>query len=66
MFLKVLLELGAGFAFIGRQKVLQVGTRDFFLDLLFYHTTLHCYSDIQTVLKKEEDFHENKTDCFNC
>ncbi len=40
---KFLLELGAGFAFIGRQKVLQVGSRDFFLDLLFYHTTLHCY-----------------------
>ncbi len=38
-----LLELGAGFAFIGRQKALQVGSRDFFLDLLFYHTTLHCY-----------------------
>jgi len=40
---KFLLELGAGFAFVGRQKVLQVGDRDFFLDLLFYHTNLHCY-----------------------
>ena len=38
-----LLELGAGFAYIGRQVPLQVGERDFFLDLLFYHTRLHCY-----------------------
>lgn len=38
-----LLELGAGFAYIGRQVLLQVGERDFFLDLLFYHTRLHCY-----------------------
>lgn len=40
---KFLLELGAGFAFVGRQRGLQVGGRDFFLDLLFYHTKLHCY-----------------------
>ena len=38
-----LLELGAGFAYIGRQVPLQVGERDFFLDLLFYHTRLHCF-----------------------
>ena len=44
---KFLLELGAGFAFVGRQKGLQVGGRDFFLDLLFYHTTLHCYVVIE-------------------
>ncbi len=44
---KFLLELGAGFAFVGRQKGLQVGERDFFLDLLFYHTKLHCYVVIE-------------------
>jgi len=38
-----LLELGAGFAYIGRQVPLQVGTREFLVDLLFYHTRLHCY-----------------------
>ena len=38
-----LLELGAGFAYMGRQVPLQVGERDFFLDLLFYHACLHCY-----------------------
>lgn len=44
---KFLLELGAGFAFVGRQKGLEVGGRDFFLDLLFYHTLLHCYVVIE-------------------
>ena len=38
-----LLELGAGFAYMGRQVPLQVGEREFFLDLLFYHVRLHCY-----------------------
>jgi predicted nuclease of restriction endonuclease-like (RecB) superfamily len=44
---KFLLELGAGFAFVGRQKPLVVGGRDFFLDLLFYHTRLHCHVVIE-------------------
>lgn len=38
-----LLELGTGFAYMGRQVPLQVGEREFFLDLLFYHAHLHCY-----------------------
>lgn len=38
-----LLELGAGFAFVGRQVLLDVGGDDFFLDLLFYHLKLRCY-----------------------
>lgn len=44
---KFLLELGAGFAFIGRQVPIQVGTKEFFIDLLFYHTQLHCYVVIE-------------------
>ena len=42
-----LLELGSGFAFIGRQKHIQVGERDFYIDLLFYHTQMHCYVVIE-------------------
>lgn len=38
-----LLELGQGFAFVGRQYHLQAGNSDFYIDLLFYHTRLHCY-----------------------
>ncbi|OWK38950.1 PDDEXK nuclease domain-containing protein [Fimbriiglobus ruber] len=40
---KFLLELGAGFAFVGQQVHLEVGGQDFYLDLLFYHLKLRCY-----------------------
>lgn len=40
---KFLLELGAGFAFVGRQVNLDVGGQDIYLDLLFYHLKLRCY-----------------------
>ena len=40
---KFLLELGSGFAFIGRQFRLEVEGDEFFIDLLFYHTRLKCY-----------------------
>ncbi len=38
-----LLELGAGFAFVGRQVHIEVGGDDFFIDLLFDHLKLRCY-----------------------
>lgn len=38
-----LLELGKGFAFIGRQYHLEVAGNDYYIDLLFYHVTLKCY-----------------------
>jgi len=38
-----LLELGAGFAFVGRQVHLEFATHDFYLDLLFYHLKLRCF-----------------------
>lgn len=44
---KFLLELGAGFAFVGRQVALEVGGEDFFIDLLFYHLKLRCYVVIE-------------------
>jgi predicted nuclease of restriction endonuclease-like (RecB) superfamily len=44
---KFLLELGRGFAFLGRQYHLEVGNEDFYVDLLFYHTQLHCYVVIE-------------------
>jgi predicted nuclease of restriction endonuclease-like (RecB) superfamily len=40
---RFLLELGAGFAFVGRQMHLEVADQDFYLDLLFYHLKLRCY-----------------------
>jgi len=49
---KFLLELGQGFAFIGRQYPITVGTKDFFIDMLFYHVMLRCFIVIE--LKAEE------------
>lgn len=40
---KFLLELGKGFAFIGRQYPLNVGDKDYRMDLLFYHIRLRCF-----------------------
>jgi predicted nuclease of restriction endonuclease-like (RecB) superfamily len=50
---KFLLELGAGFAFVGRQYHLEVGNQDFYIDLLFYHLKLRCYVVIEL---KDKDF----------
>lgn len=40
---KFLLELGAGFSYVGKQINLCVGDQDFFIDLLFYHLKLRCF-----------------------
>ena len=40
---RFLLELGAGFAFVGRQVHLAVGGQDFYIDLLFYHLRLRSF-----------------------
>lgn len=49
---RFLLELGQGFAFVGRQYYLKVGDREFYMDLLFYHLKLRCFVVID--LKKGE------------
>jgi hypothetical protein len=38
-----LLELGRGFCFVARQKLMRYGDEDFFLDLVFYHSILKCH-----------------------
>lgn len=40
---KLLLELGKGFSFVGRQYHLEIGGDDFYIDLLFYHMKLRCF-----------------------
>jgi predicted nuclease of restriction endonuclease-like (RecB) superfamily len=40
---RFLIELGAGFAFVGQQVRLDVGGEDFYVDLLFYHLKLRCF-----------------------
>jgi hypothetical protein len=44
---KFLLELGAGFSYIGKQYRIEVAGDEFFIDLLFYHIKLHCYVVIE-------------------
>ena len=44
---KFLLELGAGFAFVGSQYHIEVSGKDFYIDLLFYHLRLRCYVVIE-------------------
>lgn len=40
---RLLMELGSGFAFVGREYRLVVGKTEQFLDLLFYNFNLHCF-----------------------
>lgn len=47
-----LLELGKGFAFIGRQYHLEVAGNDYYIDLLFYHVTLKCYVVVELKNRK--------------
>ncbi len=47
---KFLIELGAGFAFVGRQYRMEISDKDYYIDLLFYHLKLRCYIVIE--LKK--------------
>ena len=49
---KFLLELGQGFAFVGRQVHLEIGDEDFYLDLLFYHLKLRRYVVVELKARK--------------
>ena len=50
---KFMLELGMGFAFVGREYRLEVGSTEQFIDLLFYNINNHCYVVIEV---KTRDF----------
>lgn len=49
---RFLLELGAGFAFVGQQVHLTVGEDDFYIDLLFFHLKLRCFVVIDLKMRK--------------
>jgi len=49
-----LLELGKGFAYMGKQFVLKIGSKEYKTDLLFYHTKLKCYIVIELKLTEFE------------
>jgi predicted nuclease of restriction endonuclease-like (RecB) superfamily len=61
---RFLLELGAGFAFLARQKRISVGTKDFFLDLLFYHRSLRRLVAIELKLEAFEPAHKGQMELY--
>lgn len=61
---RFLLELGAGFAFVGRQYRLEVAGDEFFLDLLFYHARLKCYVAVELKARDFEPEHTGKLNFY--
>ncbi|MBT9317162.1 PDDEXK nuclease domain-containing protein [Leptothoe spongobia] len=59
-----LLELGVGFAFVGSQYPIQVGTKEYAIDLLFYHLKLRCFVVIDLKLGEFEPEFSGKMNFF--
>jgi len=59
-----LLELGQGFAFVGRQVHMEIGNSDFYIDLLFYHLNLRCYVVIELKAGKLEPGHISQLNMY--
>ena len=49
---RFLLELGNGFAFVGREYKLEIGNTNNFIDMLFYNIKLHCYVVVEIKVKE--------------
>jgi len=61
---KFLLELGSGFSFYGQQFHIQVSDKDYYIDLIFYHTRLHCYFVVELKVTEFEAEHMGKLDFY--
>ena len=59
-----ILEFGKDFTFAGEEYRVQVGNRDFFIDLLFYNRTLHCLVAIELKIGEFEPEHLGKMDFY--
>ncbi len=59
-----LLELGKGFAFVGRQYPLKIGSKERKIDLLFYHLKMHCYVVIDLKTGEFEPEHAGKMNYY--
>ena len=62
--MRFLLELGAGFAFLGRQFRIEVGGDEFFIDLLFYHTRLKCHVVVELKAGEFKPEHTGKLNFY--
>ncbi len=61
---KFLIELGRDFAFVGEQYLLQVGGKDFRLDLLFYHRELQCLVAFELKIEEFQPEHLGKLEFY--
>lgn len=61
---KFLLELGAGFSYVGKQINLNVGGQDFFIDLLFYHLKLRCFVVVELKATEFKPEHAGKMNFY--
>ncbi len=61
---KFLLELGQGFAFVGRQVLLELGGSDFYIDLLFYHLKLRCFVVVELKSGEFDPGHVSKLNMY--
>lgn len=61
---KFLLELGQGFAFVGRQVHLEFSDKDYYIDLLFYHLKLRCFVVIELKSGKFDPGHVSKLNMY--
>lgn len=50
--IKLLIEMGKGFAFVGREYPLPIDGTEEYIDLLFYHLSLHCYVVVEVKIKE--------------
>ena len=61
---RFLLEMGAGFTFVARQKRISVGGDDFYLDLLFYHRLLRRLVAVELKLEKFQPAHKGQMELY--
>jgi len=61
---KLLSEFGRGFAFVGRQCSIDVDGKEFIIDLLFYHTILHCYVVVDLKTQEFQPEHAGKMNFY--
>jgi hypothetical protein len=59
-----ILEFGKDFTFVGDEYRVQVGNRDFFIDLLFYNRSLHCLVAIELKIGEFEPEHLGKIEFY--
>jgi predicted nuclease of restriction endonuclease-like (RecB) superfamily len=59
-----LMEMGAGFAFVGNQYHLEVGSEDYYLDLLFYHLKLRCFVVVDLKMGKFQPEYAGKMNFY--